>query len=360
MVRTMRLGTDTETPERFVPETMREMLVAAEHLARYRWAAGLTLGRRVLDAGCGVGYGSALLAEAGAEDVVGVDVAAAVVEAASKDERPGLSFTRADVGHLPFPDGSFDLITCFELIEHVEDAAAVLGELARVLAPGGVLAISSPNRDRYPPGNPHHVREFSTGELRALLAEAFPDVRVLVQHQWISSAVMEEEHALGDGPGELRATTAAPRGAGSETYTVALAGRGPLPEPPPVAVFTDTVEFRRWIEHFDDQQKILADQATHLENLRQLERDRADLRAQLIAAETELARLQDWIADTLHAHREKTERLEDTIAVQRGDLDWALPELARLESLTSAVWRSLSWRVTKPLRAAKRLRRGRG
>lgn len=353
----MSLGTDTQTPERFVPETMREMLVAAEHLARYRWAAGLALGRRVLDAGCGVGYGSALLAEAGAEDVVGVDVAAAVVDAARKDERPGLSFARADVGHLPFADGSFDLITCFELIEHVEDAAAVLGELARVLAPGGVLAISSPNRDRYPPGNPHHVREFSTGELRALLAETFPEVRLLVQHQWIASAVMEEAHALGDGPGELTATTAAPRTAGSETYTVALAGRGVLPEPPPVAVFTDTVEFRRWIEHFDDQQRILADQVTYLEDLQQLDRERRDLRAQLMASETELARAQERLAAQARAHREETERLADTIAEQRADLEWVVPEMERLEALTAAVWRSPSWRLTKPLRSVKGLLR---
>ena len=134
----------------------------------------------------------------------------------------------------------------------------MLGELSRVLAPGGVLAISSPNRHRYPPGNPHHVREFSTGEFRALLGETFPRVRLLVQHQWIASAVMEESDLVGDGPQDIRAGIAAERALGSETYTVALAGTEPLPEPPPLAVFTDTVEVRRWMDHFDDQQTILA------------------------------------------------------------------------------------------------------
>lgn len=350
----MGQGMDTANiPERFVPETMREMLVAAEHLARYRWAAGLALGRRVLDAGCGVGYGAVLLAEAGAEDVVGVDAAAAIVDVASKEERPGLSFARATLENLPYPDGSFDLVTCFEVIEHVEDAAAVVAELARVLAPGGILAISSPNRERYPPGNPHHTREFATGELRALLAETFPSVRVVLQHQWVASAIMEEAHALGGGPGELQATTAAPRRTGSETYTLALAGDAALPEPPPVAVFTDTVELRKWIEHFDDQQRILTELRGYVEELGQLDRERRDLRAQLVAAESEVARARE----RQRAHREETERLADTIAELRADLDWVVPEMERLKALTVSVWESASWRLTKPLRAVKGLRR---
>jgi len=72
----------TEVPERFVPESMSEELLAAEHLVRYEWAGGLAQGRRVLDAGCGTGYGAEMLAAAGAASVIGVDVAAAVVEAA--------------------------------------------------------------------------------------------------------------------------------------------------------------------------------------------------------------------------------------------------------------------------------------
>ena len=74
----------TNVPERFVPESMRDELLAAEHLARYEWAGGLAPGRRVLDAGCGTGYGAEMLAAAGAASVMGVDSAAAVVEAARR------------------------------------------------------------------------------------------------------------------------------------------------------------------------------------------------------------------------------------------------------------------------------------
>src|SRR5688500_15232961 len=68
--------------ERFVPGTHRGELMEAEHYARYFWASALVAGRRVLDAGCGVGYGSRLLHGAGAAEVVGLDVSADAIQAA--------------------------------------------------------------------------------------------------------------------------------------------------------------------------------------------------------------------------------------------------------------------------------------
>ena len=115
---------------------------------------------------------------------MGVDSAAAVVAAARARAGGRLAFERADVARLPYDDGSFDLVTCFEVIEHVPDPGAVLGELGGACwRPAASSPISSPNADRYPPGNPLHVREFTTSEFRALLAEAFPAVRLLAQHQ---------------------------------------------------------------------------------------------------------------------------------------------------------------------------------
>ena len=71
-------------PERFVPAEMHGQLVEAEHLARYLWATRFAAGRRVLDAGCGMGYGSVLLAAAGAESVEGVDASEAVIAVAEE------------------------------------------------------------------------------------------------------------------------------------------------------------------------------------------------------------------------------------------------------------------------------------
>ncbi len=328
-------------PERFVPATMGEELIAAEHLARYAWAAPLVAGARVLDAGCGTGYGAAMLAEAGAEHVVGVDVAEAVVEAARSRSGARLAFSRADLVRLPFEAGSFDVVTCFEVIEHVQDPVDVLAELARVLAPDGVLAISSPNADRYPPGNPHHVREFTTSEFRALLAEAFPVVRLLAQHQWVSSAVFEERD-LDPGALAVRTVKTAGRGLGSEAYTVALAGSGTLPEPPATAALTGTLEVRRWLAHFASQQRLLADQADYLAGLQELDAERRDLRRQLVAAETELAALHGRV-----------------FALER-DRHAQADEIAQMAATMGAVWHSLSWRYTRPLRATKRVFRRNG
>src|SRR3954447_13222510 len=122
------------TPGRFVPQEMRGELVEAEHLTRYWYAASLASGRRVLDAGCGLGYGTRILAQAGAAEATGVDLAEAVVEAARADA-PEATFEVADIRSLPFADGSFDLVVCFEVIEHVDEHARVLSELRRVLAP---------------------------------------------------------------------------------------------------------------------------------------------------------------------------------------------------------------------------------
>src|SRR5438105_14359411 len=122
-------------PERFVPDRMRGRIVEAEHLCRYVWAAPAARGRRVLDAGCGMGYGSRMLAEAGAASVLGIDIAEEVIAAIRPGAPAGVGFEVGDLARLPIPDASFDLVVCFEAIEHVRDPEPVLDGLCRVLAP---------------------------------------------------------------------------------------------------------------------------------------------------------------------------------------------------------------------------------
>lgn len=155
-----------------------------QHLARYRWAAAFAPGLRVLDAACGTGYGARILSQAGARHVTSMDVSS---------EASGLAFVRADVSRLPARDGSFDLYVSFETLEHVEDDEALVREARRVLAPGGHFLCSTPNRDLLSPGltlhdrprNPYHVREYSIGELEALLTKVFSKVKLFGQ-TWFS------------------------------------------------------------------------------------------------------------------------------------------------------------------------------
>ena len=149
-----------------------------EHWHRYAAVAPLAAGKRVLDAACGEGYGSYLLAH-DAASVTGVDIAAdAIAHAAERYARPNLRFTIGSVTQLPLGAASVDLIVSFETVEHLREQEQMLAEFRRALAADGVLVISSPNRPVYNEGggieNHFHLRELDRAELAALLAPAFP------------------------------------------------------------------------------------------------------------------------------------------------------------------------------------------
>lgn len=175
------------TGERVIPGRV-DVDLLNEHLARYAFATRLARGKRVLDAGCGAGYGSAELAQA-AFLVVGVDRAAEAIDFARAAYRfPNLGFERASCAALPHPAGAFDLVVAFEVIEHLENWREFLGEARRVLAPNGQFIVSTPNRlyyteSRGPSGtNPFHVHEFGFEEFRAELQSVFPHVSLFLEN----------------------------------------------------------------------------------------------------------------------------------------------------------------------------------
>ena len=187
--------------ERFVPGEKGEIWI--EHWHRYHFAARWTGGKRVLDVACGEGYGSALLART-ASKVTGVDIAADAVERArSTYALSNLAFECASCERLPFPDASFDVAVSFETIEHIEAQAAFLDELARVLAPEGVLILSSPNRAEYSDArgftNPFHVKELYRDELAKLVEARFPFLSWYGQRATFFSVIAPESAAQATG-----------------------------------------------------------------------------------------------------------------------------------------------------------------
>ena len=335
-------------PERFDPATMRGELTEAEHLVRYAWAARLAPGRRVLDAGCGLGYGARMLRRAGAAEVVGVDIAEAVVEAAGAQEEGGLRFTTGDVGDLDFEDGRFGLVVCFEVIEHVQDQRRVIAELVRVLAPDGILVVSSPNRAAYVPGNPHHVHEYLPDELHAALAESVEHVSLWRQHDWICSAVLDDESFAADDLKPVRdvwVEKVAGEEPGRETYTIALGSNVPLPDPAPGAVLTGTAEVRKWLELYEQQAEILRGQHEHFQRLGDQSAELDELRRQLLSAEHALASLTQLQA-------ERDEAIAERDDAQRQLSGWMARAEAGERNLRN-VLTSPSWRITAPLRALK-------
>ncbi len=174
------------TGERVVPGLVDPNLFN-EHLARYRFAARFADGRRVLDAGCGSGYGTAELASAAT--VVAMDVSAdAMAHARRKFGRTGVHFLQGACEWLPFADASFDLVVAFEVIEHLAGWRELLSEARRILRPPGVLLVSTPNKAWYTESraaagpNPFHVREFEYGEFEAALESVFPHVHLWSQN----------------------------------------------------------------------------------------------------------------------------------------------------------------------------------
>jgi SAM-dependent methyltransferase len=168
--------------------------VLTVHRVRYEFAAPYCRDKRVLDVACGVGYGSDLLAGV-ARGVTGLDVdVGAAAHARSHYRHEGLSFAVGDACRLPFDDENFDTVVSFETIEHLPRIPQYLGEVRRVLAPGGFFLVSTPRARRTTrrPQNPHHVVEFSAGDFVALLSGHFGSVEVYGQvrvqsraHYWL-------------------------------------------------------------------------------------------------------------------------------------------------------------------------------
>jgi glycosyltransferase involved in cell wall biosynthesis/SAM-dependent methyltransferase len=246
------------TGERFIPgiEDPRvaadHRTLACEHWHRYLYAAQFAAGKAVLDVACGEGYGSRLLAETAAR-VLGVDTdLEAVREAASRYPRPNLEFRTGTVERLPLEgEHQIDLVVSFETIEHVwaDEQRAFLGEVNRVLRPGGVFLVSTPNKLFYEPGgdpagkNPFHRTEFFYDEYLGLLKQFFAHVHVLGQKVYPASYLWPAhgppgaatEYQLGYSEGRFWPAAADRK---EMLYLIAVCSQNPV-EPPAGSLLLD-------------------------------------------------------------------------------------------------------------------------
>ncbi len=152
------------------------------HLRVYEFAAQFVPGRRVLDVGCGTGYGAAFLLKSGAASVRGIDLSPEAIRyARRKFGKMGVQYEVMDAQAISFDPGRFDLVFSSENLEHLPKPADCVAGIRRTLAQGGIFVLGTPNpeMDLDEAGtleNPYHVKEFSFEELQSMLRPLFKTV----------------------------------------------------------------------------------------------------------------------------------------------------------------------------------------
>jgi ubiquinone/menaquinone biosynthesis C-methylase UbiE len=133
----------------------------------YEFAKPLIAGKKILDVGCGLAYGTAMMAES-ASAITGIDYDQETVNDNVKRYHSitNLEFKQGAIPPLPFPDESFDVVTAFQFIEHIHPRKEFIKESLRVLKPGGYLLVTTPNIKKSLARNPFHVHEYTFDEMK--------------------------------------------------------------------------------------------------------------------------------------------------------------------------------------------------
>lgn len=332
------------TGERFVPN-YRDGSVELEHIHRYLAAEPFGKERRVLDIACGEGYGSALLAQRG-NQVVGVDIDAQTIERASdRYKGSNLTFRKGDIYCIPAASAEFDVIVSFETLEHVENHDKVIEEFKRVLRPGGMLLISTPDRDFYrtqgETPNQYHKKELNHSEMDLLLRKFFKNVCYSKQEIFLGSLVVPEPHLGSKGANDVRLqrfnaaqNELVERSAFSNMgeYVLAIASDDPIENlttsiyvgdtgPKPASALMGGLK-----ERDDDIFRLRAELSQHKIDIEEM---RLDLR---------MARDSDDTQRRVVAH-------------QRSLLESSRSQLEASQAQLEAIMNSTSWSLTAPLRA---------
>jgi SAM-dependent methyltransferase len=353
------------TGERFLP-WINESTLAYEHLHRYAYAATLVKDKRVLDLASGEGYGTNMLA-AGAAAVVGVDIDENVIRHASnKYVRDNIQFVSGSITSTPIRDDhSFDVIVCFEAIEHVEDQDALFVEVKRLLRPDGLFIGSTPNKTVYrhesAEENPFHVRELDFQEFKDLVARYFHNARYLGQRTHPGSSIWPivadrsngfQEFMVERGASAFEFISADKR---VPLYFIVIASDSADALPQPASLLLDQSD--RLIAEKDAQVQASAKEAQWREQ-QVADRDQTiKSRDETIQSLEEAVRwresqIQD-LAKGLEWTKERASSLEGTVASHEEALAWRAAQVNALET-SKDYWQSQSETTTAQLQNTQR------
>lgn len=257
---------DLFTGERFIPG-INDSQLELEHFQRYYSILEFVKDKVVLDAACGEGYGSNILASS-ASKVTGIDIDQEAISNARKkySEKNKIEFKVESVAELSLPSDSVDVVVSFETIEHISEELQYqfLEQIERVLKPDGILIMSTPNKeiysDLYDYHNEFHVKEFYKQEFENFLLSKFKHIRFYHQYFEVASII--------DLPGEVNEKVAYQKKKDYNTdgkYFIAIAGNASLPKINISHVFMNMYpEYRQRIDRIISLQNEVVERNNHL------------------------------------------------------------------------------------------------
>lgn len=347
------------TGERVIPELVDTDLLN-EHLSRYRFArnfaAAMRRPLRILDAGCGLGYGTAEVVGEG-DSIIGTDISPeALIEARRRYGKTNVRFLAGSCEALPLADAGFDLVTAFEVIEHLDHWEKLVSEANRVLKPAGVLLVSTPNRDYYAESrgaagpNPFHRHEFDYDEFRRALGVVFPHVQVWTQNH--SEAIV---FALHESSGDALEISGSNDPATANFYLAACSQS-------PIAVNQSF----SWVPSSGN---VLRERERHIAKLDEFLRENlaahSELQRNHEALNAELERQNHWAADLTHELDERKVRIVDLQKEVDSRLEWVKDlegqiergrvEIERLHKESSAERQQLEGKIAERTAWAQQL-----
>jgi 2-polyprenyl-3-methyl-5-hydroxy-6-metoxy-1,4-benzoquinol methylase len=165
------------TGERVCPDFPNQIF--ENHLKVYKFLQQFVAGKELLEIGFGTGYGTALLSQT-AKSIEAIDYSAQALRYAQAHyKRPNVRFQQMSAEKLSFPNHSFDMALSSEVFEHLRDHEAHVRELARVIRPGGLCFIATPDPSRSEGHNEFHTKEFPPEEMRELMSRFFSTIEII-------------------------------------------------------------------------------------------------------------------------------------------------------------------------------------
>lgn len=339
------------TGERYVP-WMEPGEIHYEHLHRYRFATEFVKGRKVLDLACGEGYGSFMMSQEAGE-VIGVDLDEVTIRHAfSKYIKENLKFIKGSITDIPIEgEKIFDVIVCFEALEHIEEHDELMKEVKRLLKEDGTFIVSTPNKyvysDKADYQNPYHLRELYFDEFKTLLNNNFKNTLIYGQKVYPSSNIFPlfkgslttKDYVIEKGD---KGFLSVPPERKEARYFIAVSSDVPIIDISGNSYLVDVSEtlFKQKDVHIGNLEAMVKEKDVHIGNLEATIKDKdvhiGNLESAIRDKETQISYLEVTLKNIYNSHGWRA------LLIYYKARDKVLPLGTRRRKATSFIWKFVS------------------